>query len=214
MDPILAKEIQNLIDNHKGDTGRLEFILSSLKINKEIYNSDQKFLVNLLEKHSYDPHILEHLAFFNPKNMQKKGNLTTFAASLKDSKIYKAVLNKPVSFTPKNKRNATVLAIVLGIVGIGGIGHLYIRQTARGLGILLSMITIFLLSVAVELSFIQYLPIIDIAWNIPEFFTFIGLISIFLFAVNTIIFIWQIFDVRKLCKKYNAHLDNTKVNLW
>jgi len=58
MDAILEKEIQNLIDNKRGDTGRLEFILSSLQENKEIYNSDQKFLISLLEKHSYDENIL------------------------------------------------------------------------------------------------------------------------------------------------------------
>ncbi len=213
MDPILAKEIQNLIDNQKGDIGRLEFILSSLKSNKELYNSDQKYLVNLLEKHSYDPHIFEHLKFFNPKIIQKKLNVTTFADNVDDSYRFKDVIHDSASITPKNKRNATILAVVLGIMGIGGIGHLYIRKTARGLGFLFSMLAIFLFAVAAELSFLQYIPIIDIAWNIPEFFTFIGLIPIFLFAVNTAIFIWQIFDVRKLCKKYNDQLEKTPENL-
>ena len=63
MDSILAKEIQNLIDNRRGDTGRLEFILSSIQENKNVYNTDQKFLIDLLEKHSLDENILEHLHF-------------------------------------------------------------------------------------------------------------------------------------------------------
>ena len=67
---------------------------------------------------------------------------------------------------------------------------------------------------AVELSFLPYIPIIDIPWDIPEFFTFIGLIPILLFVVNTIIFVWQIIDVRKLVKKYNDHFDKTQENLW
>ena len=214
MDPILEKEIQNLIDNHKGDEGRLEFILSSVQNNKELYNSDQKFLVNLLEKHSYDPHIFQHLKFFNPKIIEKKINVTTFADNIDDSYIFKDKIHEDVSFTHKNKRNATILAVVLGIMGIGGIGHFYIRRTARGLGFLFSMIAIFLFAVAVELSFLQYIPIIDMPWNMPEFFTFIGLIPIFLFVANTAIFIWQIIDVRKLCNNYNDHFIKTQENLW
>ncbi len=213
MDAVLEKEIQNLIDNQKGDTGRLQFILSSIQNNKELYNSDQKFLVNLLEKHSYDPHIFEHLKFFNPKIIEKKVNVTTFADNIDDSDNSKNVIHDDVSLTPKNKRNATILAVVFGLIGIAGIGHFYIRKTARGLGFLFLMIAVFLFAVAIQLSFLQYIPVIDIAWNIPEFFTFIGLIPIFLFITNTAIFIWQILDVRKLCKKHNAHLEKTQKNL-
>ncbi len=214
MDSILSKEIQNLIDNRRGDTGRLEFILISIQENKELYNSDQKFLIDLLEKHSLDENILDHLHFFNQKNMPKKETVTTFADNISDSDVSQNIIYDHKSLNPKNKRNATVLAVVLGIMGIGGMGHLYIRRTARGLGFLFSMIAIFLLAVAVELSFLQYIPIIDIAWNMPEFFTFIGLIPIFLFVVNTAIFIWQIIDVRKLCNNYNDHFIKTQENLW
>ena len=212
MDSILAKEIQNLIDDKRGDTGRLEFILSSIQENKNIYNTDQKFLIDLLEKHSLDENILEHLHFFNQKNMPKKETVTTFADNISD--ISQNIVYDHKSLTPKNKRNATVLAVVLGIMGIGGIGHLYIRRTARGLGFLFSMIAIFLFAVAVALSFLQYVPIIYNEWNTPEFFTFIGLIPIFLFVVNIAIFIWQIIDVRKLCNNYNDHFIKTQENLW
>lgn len=213
MDAILEKEIQNLIDNHKGDAGRLEFILSSIQNNKELYNSDQKFLVNLLEKHSYDPHIFQHLKFFNPKIIEKKVNITTFADNIDDSYIFKDKIHEHISSTPKNKRNATILAVVLGIMGIGGIGHLYIGKTGRGLGILFSIIAIFLTSF-VAFSFFEFLPVLDITWNMPPIFSFIGLIPFSLFVINTAIFIWQIFDVRKLCKKYNVHFENTQENLW
>ena len=214
MDSILSKEIQNLIDNRRGDTGRLEFILSSIQENKNIYNSDQKFLIDLLEKHSLDENILDHLHFFNQKNMPKKETVTTFVDNIQDTDISQNIIYDHKSLIPKNKRNATVLAVVLGIMGIGGIGHLYIRRTARGLGFLFSMFAVFLFAVAVELTFLQYIPIIDMAWNMPEFFTFIGLIPIFLFVVNTAIFVWQIIDVRKLCTKYNDHFVKTQENLW
>ena len=213
MDSILAKEIQNLIDNRRGDTGRLEFILSSIQENKNIYNTDQKFLIDLLEKHSLDENILEHLHFFNQKNMPKKETVTTFADNIQDTDISQNVIYDHKSLIPKNKRKATVLAVVLGIMGIGGIGHLYIRKTARGLGFLFSMITIFLFAVAVELSFLQYIPIIYLPWNIPESLFFV-LIPVFLFVVNIAIFIWQIIDVRKLCNNYNDHFIKTQENLW
>ncbi len=209
MDPILEKEIQNLIDNNRGDAGRLEFILSSIKEDKEIYNTDQKFLISLLEKHSYDENILEHLHFFNQKNIPKKETVTTFADNIQDSETYQDVLCNHKS---KNKRNATVLAVLLGILGIGGIGHLYIGKTARGLGILSSNITVFLLGFA--FFFFESLPIIDITWDVPEFLLFIELIPLFLFLTNTGIFVWQIIDVRKLAKKYNEHFGKTQENLW
>ncbi len=215
MNLILEKEIQNLIDNHKGDTGRLEFILSSIKEDKEIYNTDQKFLISLLEKHSYDENILEHLHFFNQKNIPKKETVTTFADNITDSKTnensetYQDVICNHKS---KNKRNATVLAVVLGILGIGGIGHLYIGKISRGLGILFLNITVFLLGFA--FFFFESFPTIDIIRDVPEFFPFIELVPLFLFFTNTGIFVVQIIDVRKLCNKYNDHFGKTQENLW
>ena len=212
MDLILAKEIQNLIDNNRGDTGRLEFILSSIKENKDIYNTDQKFLIDLLEKHSFDENILDHLDFFNQKNMPKKETVTTFADNIQESDISQNVIYDHKSLTPKSKRNATVLAVLVGILGIGGIGHLYIGKKARGLGFLFSNITVYLLGFA--FSFFEYSPIIDMTWEVSEFFSFTELILLFLFFINSGIFIWQIIDVSKLCNKFNDNFIKTQENLW
>ncbi len=212
MDTILEKEIQNLIDNKKGDTGRLEFILSSIKEDKEIYNTDQKFLISLLEKHSYDENILDHLHFFNQKNMPKKETVTTFADNIQESETYQDVIYNQKSKTPKNKINATILAVVLGIFGLGGIGHIYIGKIAKGFGILISMITVSLVNVIS--FFLEPLAIIDITWEVPGPFSFIELIIVLLAFVGLGIFIWQIIDVRKLTKKYNDHFSKTQENLW
>ncbi|MEE9339592.1 MAG: hypothetical protein V3U87_16075 [Methylococcaceae bacterium] len=212
MDTILEKEIQNLIDNKKGDTGRLEFILSSIKEDKEIYNTDQKFLISLLEKHSYDENILDHLHFFNQKNMPKKETVTTFADNIQESETNQDVIYNQKSKTPKNKINATILAVVLGIFGLGGIGHIYIGKIAKGFGILISMITISLVNVIS--FFLEPLAIIDITWEVPGPFSFIELIIVLLAFVGLGIFIWQIIDVRKLTKKYNDHFSKTQENLW
>jgi hypothetical protein len=212
MDPILEKEIQNLIDNNRGDIGRLEFILSSIQENKELYNSDQKFLISLLEKYSYDENILDHLHFFNQENIPKKEIVTTFADNIQDSETYQDIIYDHKSIIPKNKKNATVLAIVLGILGLGGIGHIYIGKTVRGLGILFSNITVFLVGIA--FFFFESFLIIDITWVVPAYFSFIELIQLLLFFTNTGIFIWQIIDVRKLTQKYNTHFEKTQDTLW
>jgi len=73
MDPVLDKEIQNLIDSNIGDTSRLQFIKESLQDKKNIYNSDKKYLSDLLSKNSKDEDILERLDhYLNPKIIKNK----------------------------------------------------------------------------------------------------------------------------------------------
>ena len=68
-DPVIDKEIQNLIDDNIGDIKRLEFIQKSLREEKKIYNSDQKYLSALLAKYSKDEDILEHLDYPKSTNI-------------------------------------------------------------------------------------------------------------------------------------------------
>jgi len=79
MDRIIDNEIQNLLEANIGDGGRLEFIRKSLQEDKPLYNSDRKFLVNLLEKHSPDKSISLRLDYDTPipqpsKTIPKKNN--------------------------------------------------------------------------------------------------------------------------------------------
>ncbi len=107
MDPVLDKEIQNLIDGNLGDNQRLEFIRKSLQDEKKIYNSDQKYLMELLKEHSKDEDILERLEYLNPK---KKKTVTTFADNNNNSKSVSNKSEKPTT--------AWYLApILVGLVG-------------------------------------------------------------------------------------------------
>ena len=83
-DPVIDKEIQNLIDDNIGDIQRLEYIQKSLKEEKKIYNSDQKYLSSVLAKHSKDENILERLDFLNPKTGKEKTG-ATFADNVEES---------------------------------------------------------------------------------------------------------------------------------
>lgn len=67
MDRILDNEIQNLLDSNIGDSGRLEFIRESLQKDKPLYNSDKKYIFDLISKYSSDDSISFRLDYNSPK---------------------------------------------------------------------------------------------------------------------------------------------------
>lgn len=201
-DPIIDKEIQNLIDSNIGDIQRLEYIQKSLKKEKKIYKSDQKYLSGLLTEHSSDEDILERLEFSNPKTEKEKMG-TTFVDNVEESTddnskgftqkdIDQVLLNTKI----KNERTASLLAIIFGILGLPGVGHIYIGKVKRGIGFILLMMPVGALGVAGMVS-------------APFFFiSFLG------FPIWLVVFIWQLKEVKKLCTQYNEHFLKTKEELW
>ena len=87
----------------------------------------------------------------------------------------------------KSEGTTLVLTIVLGLFGFGGVGHLYLGQLGKGIGILI--VGIILLIVAI-------------------FSYGIGLIILIPFAI------WVIFDARKQCKYYNDYLEQNHKAPW
>ena len=67
MDLVIDKELQILIDNNLGDIQRLEFIRKSLREEKKISKSDQKYLMKLLKEHSKVKNVLKRLDYLNRK---------------------------------------------------------------------------------------------------------------------------------------------------
>ena len=90
----------------------------------------------------------------------------------------------PPSVLYKNEGTTMALAIVLGIFICHGVGHIYVGRTARGVVLLVSSILLAVIG-GITLFLIVGIPI---------------LIGVF------VMFIWQIFDARKLCRQYNEHL--------
>lgn len=115
MDPVLAKEIQNLIDDNRGDNHRLQFILESMKNNKKIYNSDQKYLALLLSEHSSDEDILERL---NSLNEKPEEPVVTFADTpkLHFQERWCTNCNKGVFPERKFSVGALVILLLIGII--------------------------------------------------------------------------------------------------
>ena len=87
----------------------------------------------------------------------------------------------------KNEGTGLILSIVLGIFGLCGIGQIYAGRVGRGIGI---MIGVWIL-VAIGIATMG-----------------IGLIAVLA------VFIWQIFDTKKLCKKYNDFLASNGSPPW
>jgi TM2 domain-containing membrane protein YozV len=84
----------------------------------------------------------------------------------------------------KDSGIAALIALIGGLFGICGLGHIYVGKLARGLVILFAQIL--LLTVGILLTI-----------------TIIGsIIGIPLLIVYAIIWIWQIFDASKLAKEY------------
>lgn len=91
---------------------------------------------------------------------------------------------------------ATILAAVPGLVGIFGIGHIYLGATRRGIGILATGIGLVLIGYPGFTS-LQY-----VSWTEGMTITtmiIIGLVMAGLAAIG--LFAWQIFDARKIVKK-------------
>jgi TM2 domain-containing membrane protein YozV len=87
----------------------------------------------------------------------------------------------------KSEDITLILTIILGIIGLGGTGHIYLGNITRGIvilivGIILIVVTIFTIG--------------------------IGLIVLITFAI------WVVYDSRKQCKYYNDHLEQTGRPPW
>ena len=94
------------------------------------------------------------------------------------------VLQRPPEW--KSMGVTMVLTVVLGIVGLGGIGHLYLGKIIKG---------IVLLIVGIILAIIGWL-------------TIFGLIVLLAFAL------FVIYDSYRLCKRYNNDLEQTGRPPW
>ena len=113
-----------------------------------------------------------------------------------------------VGLERKNTGLAAVLALIPGIFGLWGVGHIYVGKIGRGillliLGVLLTWVArIFILPFGVIVGVISGAP----HGGPPGFFG--GLLATILIwlLICLAIFIWQIYDAYKLAKYYNEYV--------
>lgn len=90
----------------------------------------------------------------------------------------------------KNETTAILLAFFLGIIGLYGIGHLYVGLVGRGL---------LLFFAGLVLEVLGYISAIaafseEVAWI---------LLALLLLAGVLAFWVWQIFDARAVCRQHN-----------
>ena len=113
----------------------------------------------------------------------------------------------------KSEGTTMVLAIIVGLMGIMGVGHLYLGKIRRGIIILVIGICSW------SLLFVP--AILLLTWESPmdeytleqRVSNMTSIIIIGLVGVLAL-FVWQIIDARKLCRKYNKHLFDNEKPLW
>jgi len=117
-----------------------------------------------------------------------------------------------VSVNYKSKRKTLVLSVVVGLLGLMGVGHIYLGRVRRGIIILIIaplswtmiLISFTMLGLLDELEEDVMVDTIGVLGGI-ELVLGIGLFALF---------IWQILNSRKLCKEYNEYLEQNGRPPW
>jgi hypothetical protein len=180
------KEIEELLQEGRGNTEELEHILRLLKNGQSLPPFDKAYLDKVL-----------------PKN----------------ASVYRGSNNY------KSEGTTFVLSLFFGLIGFMGIGHRYVGNVRRSIGLLYAGWTIMVSSVSIvglvsntfnndEISPLAHslLPLPQgfeqIITNIVGQTTLIG-IAIALPIGYLILLVWQIFDARKQMRFFNERMDKT-----
>jgi hypothetical protein len=111
---------------------------------------------------------------------------------------------------------AALIAFIGGIFGLPGIGHIYVGKVAKGIGILILGLILYAV-LAISLFSIPFLVMpgeFNSTSNVSSIGTGgAGIMAIFA-ILYLIFFIWQIFNARKLARKFNEIVRTTHKEPW
>lgn len=116
----------------------------------------------------------------------------------------------------KSPGTAALIAFIGGIFALPGIGHIYVGKVGRGIGILILGLILYALSVA-TISSVGFLASLEQPNSASEYASAgIGAIAMMLVfnIAYIVLFIWQIFNARKLAKKFNELVKSTGKEPW
>ena len=105
----------------------------------------------------------------------------------------------------KSPGTAALIAFIGGIFALLGLGHIFVGKIGKGFGILVSGIIIYVLFVIMAIS----LPVMLLLGLVESFTGYAGsggIIFIIMFILGIaylVLWIWQIFNAKKLAKKFN-----------
>ncbi len=114
MDILIEREIQKLIDEKIGDKLRIEYIFETLKKEEKLYDSDKKYLKNILIENSTLDEIKDRLKFLDSSNNTDIKKVET--SSLHFQEKWCIHCKKGVFPERKLSVGALVLLLLIGII--------------------------------------------------------------------------------------------------
>jgi Predicted membrane protein len=116
----------------------------------------------------------------------------------------------------KSPGTAALIAFIGGIFALPGIGHIYVGKVGRGIGILIFGLILYVI-VIIMITSVGFLASLEQPNSASEYASAgIGAIAMMLvFSIAYIVlFIWQIFNARKLAKKFNEQVKMSHKEPW
>ncbi len=224
MDEGLLNKIQELIEKGVGDIPRLEDIKERLEAEKKLYQSDQDYINKILSKYGLVDTASEDKTI---SELEKALRRTTEKIEEMEKKI--EIQEKKTDSVKHYKSEGTtlVLSIVVGLLGIMGVGHIYLGRVRRGAIILIIgmigwgglFVPFVMLGMFSELeeSFVDPTAMMGMFSELEEssvdptammgMMAGFGVIVIVWGIGMFVLFIWQILNSRKLCKQYNEYFE-------
>jgi len=224
LDEGLLNKIQELIEKGVGDIPRLEDIKERLEAGKKLYQSDQDYINKILSKYGLVDTASEDKTI---SELEKALRRTTEKIEEMEKKI--EIQEKKTDSVKHYKSEGTtlVLSIVVGLLGIMGVGHIYLGRVRRGAIILIIgmigwgglFVPFVMLGMFSELeeSSIDPTAMMGMFSELEEssvdptammgMMAGFGVIVIVWGIGMFVLFIWQILNSRKLCKQYNEYFE-------
>jgi hypothetical protein len=126
---------------------------------------------------------------------------------LQQQQIGSTTQNRPIvdQLPYKSPGTAALIAFIGGIFALLGLGHIFVGKIGKGFGILVSGIIIYVLFVimAISLPGILLLGLVESSTGDAGSGEMMLIIMFILGIAYLILWIWQIFNARKLAKKFN-----------
>ena len=221
----VIRTVRQLIEKGIGDSSRLVHILDRLESGKYLYLSDQKYLENLLTTSQNIPNktILTTPSEFEGLEAELKDINVQLEKILHNKESNERKITERASIPQMNLTDKSptisgdksirhkrtdvtlVLSVVLGLICLQGIGHIYIGKFAKGIGIFVLSLNLYILSVSYFLGLVNIpIPYFLQSYTLPILITgYLGL------------YVFQILDSNKLCTAYNAYItEHGKIPPW
>jgi hypothetical protein len=206
--------------------------------NKKDYVIIDHFFSKIIARNSYIDNTINKTIEITHRNedikQYNKECLKLAYDTLKTVNWEKYNLSSVGIYPHKNPKFASIIALLAGAIFLSGMGHIYIGRLQRAIAILIASTTLRILTIMATLrlaeekisinadlrnvDFVSRLEILDFE-SINEVSTKIietipGTLYLIFALIYIGLWIWQIFDARKLAKQYNEYVKEFRKEPW